>query len=314
MRTQKIWRDGQLVDWADATIHVLSHVVHYGSSVFEGIRCYKTPNGGAIFRLRDHIRRLSDSMRIYRIPAAHSIDALVQACVDTVAANDLDECYLRPVVMRTGERMGVMPEDQPASVETFIIAWTWGSQYLGDDAMARGVDVCVSSWRRAAPDTFPTLAKAGGNYLNGQLSLMEARANGYVEGIMLDAAGYVSEGTGENIFVVRNGVVYTPPVAAGILGGITRDTVIRVLGDAGHPVREELLPREFLYMADEVFFCGTAAEVTPVRSVDHIQVGEGKPGPITRTVQDRYLGIARGRYPDPYGWLTPVPEPAVAVR
>jgi branched-chain amino acid aminotransferase len=313
MRTQKIWRDGQFVDWPDATIHVLSHVVHYGSSIFEGIRCYKTPQGGAIFRLRDHMRRLTDSARIYRMPLGYSLEALIQACVDTVAANELDECYLRPVVIRTGERMGVMPDDQPGTLETFVIAWKWG-RYLGDEAMARGVDVCVSSWRRAAPDTFPTLAKAGGNYLNGQLSLMEARANGYVEGIMLDSAGYISEGTGENIFIVRDGVVYTPPLSAGILGGITRDTVVRLLTDLGHEVREQLMPRELLYMADEVFFSGTAAEITPVRSVDHIEVGEGKPGPITRSVQDRYLGIAGGRYPDPYGWLTPVPEPAVAVR
>jgi branched-chain amino acid aminotransferase len=313
MRTQKIWRDGQFVDWPDATIHVLSHVVHYGSSVFEGIRCYKGPSGGAIFRLRDHIRRLGDSARIYRMPMQHSLDALVQGCVDTVAANDLEECYLRPVVIRTGERMGVFPDDSPSSIETFILAWHWG-QYLGDDALQKGVDVCVSSWRRPAPDTFPTLAKAGGNYLNAQLSLMEARSNGYVEGIMLDTFGYVSEGTGENVFIVRDGVVHTAPLSAGILGGITRDSVIRVVRDLGYEVLEQLLPREFLYMADEVFFSGTAVEITPVRSVDHIQVGEGKPGPVTRAVQDRYLGIARGRYPDPYGWLTPVLEPAVAGR
>jgi branched-chain amino acid aminotransferase len=313
MRTQKIWRDGQFVDWADATIHVLSHVVHYGSSVFEGIRCYKTPGGGAIFRLRDHVRRLADSARIYRMPLRYSIDALIQGCVDTVAANDLDECYLRPVVIRTGERMGVLPDDRATSLETFILAWKWG-QYLGDDALARGVDVCVSSWRRPAPDTFPTLAKAGGNYLNGQLSLMEARANGFVEGIMLDAYGFISEGTGENIFIVRDGVAYTPPVSAGILGGITRDTVVHILADLGYEVREQSMPREFLYAADEVFFSGTAAEITPVRTVDHIEVGAGKPGPVTQAVQDRYLGIARGRYPDAYGWLTPVPEPAIAAR
>ena len=313
MRTQQIWRDGKFVNWQDATIHVLSHVVHYGSSVFEGIRCYKTPNGGAIFRLKDHIRRLADSARIYRMPLSHSVDALIQGCIDTVAANDLDECYLRPIVIRTGERMGILPDDKPSSVETFIIAWKWG-QYLGDEALARGVDIGVSSWRRPAPDTIPTLAKAGGNYLNGQLSLLEARANGYVEGIMLDTAGHISEGTGENVFIVRNGVVYTPPLSAGILGGITRETVIELLGEMGHEVREQQLPRELLYMADEVFFSGTAAEITPVRTVDHIEVGEGRPGPITKAVQDRYLGIARGRYPDIRGWLTPVPEPAAASR
>lgn len=313
MPTNKIWRDGHFVDWPDATIHVVSHVLHYGSSVFEGIRCYATPQGGAVFRLPDHIRRLHDSARIYRIPLRHSIDALVQACLDTVSANDVDECYLRPLIVRTGDRMGVMPDDRPGSVETFIIATQWG-RYLGDDALHKGVDVCVSSWRRAAPDTFPTMAKAGGNYLNSQLSLLEARQHGYTEGIMLDSAGFVSEGSGENVFVVREGIVYTPPISAAILGGITRDSVIRVARDLGYEVREQNLPREFLYIADELFFSGTAAEITPVRSVDHIPVGAGGPGPVTRAVQDRYLGIARGQVPDPYGWLTLVPEPAVAER
>src|SRR5579883_1134309 len=313
MHTQKIWRDGQFVDWSAATIHVMSHVVHYGSSVFAGIRCYKTPQGGAIFRLREHVRRLVDSARIYRIPLRHSADVLAQACIDTVAANDLEECYLRPVVIRTGERMGVLPENVESAVETFVLAVKWG-RYLGDEALQRGVDVCVSSWRRPAPDTFPTLAKAGGNYLNGQLSLLEARGGGYIEGIMLDSFGYISEGTGENVFVVRDGIVYTAPIGSAILGGITRDSVIRILGDLGHEVREQALPREVLYAADEVFLTGTAAEITPVRSVDRIEVGAGRPGPITLAVQDRYLGIARGRYSDPYSWLTPVPEPAVAAR
>jgi branched-chain amino acid aminotransferase len=281
--------------------------------VFEGIRCYKTPQGGAIFRLREHVRRLVDSARIYRIPLRHSADVLAQACIDTVAANDLEECYLRPVVIRTGERMGVLPENVESAVETFVLAVKWG-RYLGDEALQRGVDVCVSSWRRPAPDTFPTLAKAGGNYLNGQLSLLEARGDGYIEGIMLDSFGYISEGTGENVFVVRDGIVYTAPIGSAILGGITRDSVIRILGDLGHEVREQALPREVLYAADEVFLTGTAAEITPVRSVDRIEVGAGRPGPITLAVQDRYLGIARGRYSDPYSWLTPVPEPAVAAR
>lgn len=313
MPTSKIWRDGQFVDWPDATIHVVSHVVHYGSSVFEGIRCYATPQGGAVFRLPAHIRRLHDSARIYRIPLRHSAETLAQACIDTVAVNDLDECYLRPLVVRTGDRMGVMPDDRHTSVETFIIATQWG-RYLGDDALQKGVDVCVSSWRRAAPDTFPTMAKAGGNYLNSQLSLLEARQHGYTEGIMLDASGFVSEGSGENVFVVREGIVYTPPISAAILGGVTRDSVIRLTRDLGCEVREQALPREFLYVSDELFFSGTAAEITPIRSVDHIPVGAGVPGPITRAVQERYLGIARGRIPDPYGWLTPVPEPAVAER
>jgi branched-chain amino acid aminotransferase len=313
MPTPKIWRDGQFVDWPDATIHVLSHVVHYGSSVFEGIRCYKTPQGGAVFRLPEHIRRLHDSARIYRMPLRHSADTLIQACLETIAVNELDECYIRPIVMRTGDRMGVMPEGKDSAVETFIIVRQWG-RYLGDDALQKGVDVCVSSWRRAAPDTFPTMAKAGGNYLNSQLSLLEARENGYVEGIMLDSFGQISEGSGENVFIVRDGVVHTPPLSAAILGGITRDTVIRLVRDLGHEVREQVLPREFLYMADEVFFSGTAAEITPIRSVDHIQVGDGVPGPITKAVQERYLGIAKGRMADPRGWLTAVPEPAVASR
>jgi branched-chain amino acid aminotransferase len=313
MPTPKIWRDGQFVDWPDATIHVISHVVHYGSSVFEGIRCYATPQGGAVFRLADHIRRLHDSARIYRMPLRHSVDTLIQGCLDTIAANELEECYIRPIVIRTGDRMGVMPEETESALETFIIVRQWG-RYLGDDALAKGVDVCVSSWRRAAPDTLPALAKAGGNYLSSQLSLLEARQNGFIEGIMLDSFGQISEGSGENVFIVREGVVHTPPLSAAILGGITRDTVIQLIRDLGHEVREQALPREFLYMADEVFFSGTAAEITPIRSVDRIQVGDGVPGPITKAVQERYLGIAKGRIPDERGWLTAVPEPAVASR
>ena len=303
-RTQKIWRDGQLVAWEDATIHVMSHVVHYGSSVFEGIRCYQTPGGGALFRVREHMRRLVDSCKIYRIPMRHSVDTLVQATVDTVAGNGLEQCYLRPVVVRTGEQMGVLPTGVP--VETFVIAWRWGA-YLGHDALQNGVDVCVSSWRRSAPDTFPAMAKAGGNYLNSQLAKMEARLDQYAEGIMLDSFGFVSEGSGENLFVVRDGVVYTTTLGAGILHGITRDSVITIARDLGYEVREQTLPREFLYVADELFFSGTAAELTPIRSVDRIQVGEGKPGPITKAIQEQYMGIATGRIPDRHGWLTPVP-------
>jgi branched-chain amino acid aminotransferase len=310
-RTSKIWRDGQLVGWEDATIHVMSHVVHYGSSVFEGVRCYETPSGGAIFRLRDHMRRLLDSCKIYRIPMRHTLDDLMQACVDTVSANELRQCYLRPVVVRTGEQMGVFPGGVP--VETFIIAWKWGA-YLGHDALANGVDVCVSSWRRSAPDTFPAMAKAGGNYLNSQLSKMEAREDKYVEGIMLDSFGYVSEGSGENLFAVRDNVVFTSPLSAGILNGITRDSVSRIARDLGYEVREQLMPREFLYIADELFFTGTAAELTPIRSVDRIQIGEGRPGPVTTAIQSQYMGIAKGEIPDRYGWLTPVPEPVTAGR
>lgn len=306
-RTSRIWRDGQLIDWEDATIHVMSHVVHYGSSVFEGIRCYETPNGGAIFRAREHMRRLVDSCKIYRLPMRYSVDELVQAAVDTVSANDIKECYIRPVVLRTGEQMGVLADGVP--LETFIIAWHWGT-YLGKEAMENGADVRVSSWRRAAPDTFPTMAKAGGNYLNSQLSKMEARQDKYLEGIMLDSFGFVAEGSGENLFAVRDGVLYTATLSSGILPGITRDSIMSIAADLGYEVREQQLPREFLYVADELFFCGTAAEITPIRSVDRIPVGEGKPGPITKAIQREYLGIARGAIPDRHGWLTMVGEPA----
>ncbi len=305
----RIWRDGKFVNWEDATIHVMSHVVHYGSSVFEGVRCYETPQGPAVFRLRDHMRRLHDSCRIYRIPMRHSVDELVQATLDTVAANELRACYLRPVVVRTGEQMGVNPANTP--VETFIIAWKWGA-YLGHEALENGVDTCVSSWRRPQPDSLPALAKAGGNYLISQLTKMEARSDGYAEGIMLDAFGWVSEGSGENIFLVRDGVLFTSPLAAGILNGITRDSVVRIARDLGYEVREQIVPREMLYIADELFFTGTAAELTPIRSVDRIQVGEGRPGPVTRAIQERFLGIARGEEEDVHGWLTMVPEPASA--
>ncbi len=303
MNPHKIWRDGSLVEWQDATIHVMSHVVHYGSSIFEGIRCYSTPDGPAIFRLPDHLRRFNDSCRIYRMPMRHSIDELVSACSEVVSENDLQACYLRPVALRTGEEMGVLPHKAP--VETFIIPWVWG-RYLGNDALEQGVDVCVSSWRRPAPGTTPTLAKAGGNYLNSQLSKMEARADGYVEGIMLDSFGYVAEGSGENLFLVRDGIVYTSTMGSGILNGITRDCVMRIARDLGYTVSEQTLPRELLYICDEAFFSGTAAELTPIRSVDKIEVGTGKPGPVTLAIQDVYMGIATGRMPDRYGWLTRV--------
>ena len=307
--TDKIWRDGELVNWADATIHVLGHVVHYGSSVFEGIRCYEGPNGGAVFRLREHMRRLLDSCKIYRIELPYSLDDLCQATVDTIAANELKECYIRPIVIRSGEQMGFYPIGVP--VETFIICWKWGT-YLGQEALEHGVDVRVSSWRRAAPNTFPTLAKAGGNYLNSQLSKIEAKQDGYAEAIVLDSFGFVAEGSGENLFVVRDGTVFTSPLDAGILGGITRDTVMTIARDLGYEVREQNMPREMLYVADELFFTGTAAELTPIRSVDRLPVGEGKPGPITREIQARYMDLVKGRAPDNHGWLTPVPAVAGA--
>jgi len=305
----RIWRDGKFVNWEDATIHVISHVVHYGSSVFEGIRCYATPEGPSIFRLADHMRRLADSCKIYRMPLEHSIDTLVQAAVDTVAENELPHCYLRPIAIRTGEQMGVLPTKCP--LEVFIIPWTWGT-YLGEEALAAGVDVCVSSWRRPAPNTFPTMAKAGGNYLNSQLSKMEARLDDYSEGIMLDYFGQISEGSGENLFLVRDGKLITAPVSAGILNGITRDSVTRIARDLGYEVVEQVMPREMLYIADEAFFTGTAAEITPIRSVDKIPVGDGRRGPITLAIQEQYMGIAEGRLPDRFGWRTLVPTGAHA--
>ncbi len=308
-RTSRIWRDGEIVEWEDATIHVMSHVVHYGSSVFEGIRCYETPNGGAVFRLREHMRRLVDSAKIYRFPMRYSIDDLVQATVDTVSANDLRACYLRPIIVRTGEQMGFNPVNVP--VEVFIICWHWGT-YLGHDALEHGVDVQVSSWRRAAPDTFPTMAKAGGNYLNSQLSKLEAKQNGFSEGIMLDSFGFVAEGSGENLFLVRDDVLYTSQMSNGILHGVTRDTVITIARDLGFEVRETQLPREFLYLADDAFFTGTAAEITPIRSIDRLPVGEGKPGTLTRTIQEEFMAIAKGRVADRFNWLTPVPSPVSA--
>lgn len=309
--TQKIWRDGALVDFQDATIHVMSHVVHYGSSVFEGIRCYETPSGGAVFRLREHMRRLADSAKIYRMDMRYSADELCQAVVDTIAANGLKECYIRPLVVRTGQNMGVHPGNAP--IETFIICWIWG-RYLGEEALERGVDVRISSWRRAAGSTLPTMAKAGGNYLSSQLTKMEAKVDDYIEGIMLDVNGQVAEGSGENLFLVRDGILYTSTIGAGILQGITRNSVMHIAHDLGIEVRESAIPREMLYVADEVFFCGTAAELTPIRSIDRITIGEGHRGPVTKAIQEQYLGIASGRIPDPYGWLTPVPSPAVASR
>ncbi len=302
--TSKIWRNGSLVDWDDANVHVMAHAIHYGSSVFEGMRCYEGPQHGSVFRLREHMRRLHDSAKIYRLALPYSIDELMDATVETIAANGLNECYLRPLVARTGQQMGIFSPDTP--VEVFIICWEMGP-YLGKAALEQGADVRVSSWRRAAPNTFPTMAKAGGNYLNSQLTKYEARQDDYLEGIMLDSAGFVAEGSGENLFVIRDGAIYTAPLSSGILNGITRASIMQIAEDLGYTVREMTMPREFLYLADELFFCGTAVEITPIRSVDQLPVGEGKPGPITKAIQERYMGIVRGRLPDTYSWLTPVP-------
>jgi len=302
--TEKIWHNGRFIAWDDARIHVLSHVVSYGSSVFEGVRCYDTQRGPAIFRLREHTRRLLDSAKIYRMPIGYSLEQLMEAQVELVRVNRLRSCYIRPIVLRGYGTMGVMPKGNPTDV--FLACWEWG-KYLGEEAMTQGVDVCVSSWNRMAPNTLPALAKAGGNYLNSQLIRMQADLDGYAEGIALDRDGYVSEGSGENIFVIRDGKIHTPPLAASVLPGITRDSVLRLAQEAGIPVVEMNIPREMLYIADEIFFTGTAAEVTPVRSVDRIPVGGGTRGPVTEQLQKAFFDIVEGRVEDRFGWLTPVP-------
>jgi branched-chain amino acid aminotransferase len=301
--TEKIWHNGRLIDWNDATIHVLAHVTSYGSSVFEGIRCYATPAGPAIFRVREHIRRLLDSAKIYRIEVKHTVDELAAAMSELVRVNKLESCYFRPLVLRGYGDVGVLPFANP--VETYIACWEWG-KYLGEEALAEGVDVCVSSWTRIAPNTLPALAKAGANYMNSQLIRMEAHLNGYAEGIALDTSGYVSEGSGENIFVVRDGKILTPPLGASVLPGITRDSVMQLSESLGIPVTETLVPREMLYIADEVFFSGTAAEITPIRSVDRITIGKGSRGPVTEKLQKAFFDIVQGHAPDHFGWLTPV--------
>jgi len=307
--TERIWHNGRLIPWAEAKIHVLSHVVSYGSSVFEGIRCYETQQGPAIFRLRDHMRRMVDSAKIYRMPLPYSLEQLCEASVEIVQVNKLKSCYIRPIALRGYGGIGVMPSNNPT--EVFLACWEWG-KYLGDEALAAGVDVCVSSWTRIAPNTLPALAKAGANYMNSQLIRMEAAENGYSEGIALDSNGYVSEGSGENLFVVRDGKIYTPPLATSVLPGITRDTVVTLAGELGLPVVESIIPREMLYIADEVFFTGTAAEVTPIRSVDKVTVGAGRRGPITERLQKAFFEIVEGKAGDKHGWLTPVPQAVVA--
>jgi len=302
-KTEKIWCDGKFVDWDAARIHVLSHVVHYGSAVFEGIRCYGTPGGGAVFRLQEHMQRLLDSARIYRMEMKHHREALEDAALETLRVNGLEEGYIRPVVLRGYGSLGVDP--RPCPVECYIAVWPWGT-YLGKEALENGVDVQVSSWNRIAPNTLPALAKAAANYMNAQLIKHEALSNGFVEGIALDTQGYVSEGSGENIFLVDRGVLYTPPLGASVLPGITRDTVIQLAQDSGIEVVEKLIPREALYITDELFFTGTAAEITPIRSVDRVPVGKGGRGEITRTLQELFFGLLRGETEDRHNWLTPL--------
>jgi branched-chain amino acid aminotransferase len=302
-KTEKIWHNGKFIDWDDAKIHVLSHVVSYGSAVFEGIRCYNTAQGPAIFRLREHMQRLLNSGHIYRLDAPFTVDALCQASLDLVRINNLNACYVRPIVLRGYGDVGVEPSGCP--VEVYLACWEWG-KYLGEDAMRNGVNVCISSWNRPAPNTLPQMAKAAANYMNSQLIRMEAKANGYEEGIALDVNGYVSEGSGENVFVVMNGSITTPPLASSALPGVTRQSVTTLCNDLGIPVAEQMIPREMLYVADEVFLCGTAAEITPIRSVDRIKVGSGSRGPFTKRVQDEFFAITSGTKPDRYGWLSPV--------
>src|SRR3984885_11374712 len=299
--TEKIWHNGRFIAWDDAKIHVLSHVTSYGSSVFEGVRCYDTPAGPAIFRVREHLRRLFDSAKIYRIEIKQTIDQLADAMIELVKVNHLQSCYFRPIALRGYGDVGVLPGNNPT--EVYIACWEWG-KYLGEEALAQGVDVCVSSWTRIAPQYSAALAKAGANYMNSQLIRMEAQSNGYAEGIALDASGYVSEGSGENVFVVRDGKILTPPLGASVLPGITRDSVMQLAESLGIPVTETLIPREMLYIADEVFFSGTAAEITPIRSVDRITVGKGSRGPVAEKLQKAFFGIVHGDAPDQFGWLT----------
>jgi branched-chain amino acid aminotransferase len=303
-KTANIWHNGKMIPWDSATLHVMSHVVNYGSAVFEGIRCYAHPKGPAIFRAQEHMQRLLDSAKIYRMDVAFSRDELVQGMAEVIRDNGVWPCYIRPLVLRGYGEAGVNPFNSP--IETYIVNYPWG-KYLGHGS-DEGVDVCVSSWTRIAPNTLPAMAKSGANYMNSQLIKMEAILNGFVEGIALDANGYVSEGSGENLFVVRQGTLYTAPLGNSVLPGITRDSVVRIARDLRITVVEQPIPREMLYIAEEVFFTGTAAEITPIRSVDKITVGKsGAVGPVTRSIADEFFGIVNGTAPDRYHWFTPVP-------
>ena len=296
----KIWMDGNMVDWKDAKIHALSHVVHYGTSVFEGIRAYDNKKGTCIFRLNEHVKRLFNSAKVYKIDIPYTQEEIAQAIRDTVKINELASCYIRPVVFRGYGQLGVNPLSCPVNI--VIAAWEWGS-YLGEEGMAKGVDVGVSSWRKPAPDTFPTLAKCGANYMNSQLAKLEAIDHGYEEAIMLDYEGHVSEGSGENIFIIEDGVLYTPSMDSSNLKGITRESIKQLANDLGYEVVEERISRERLYFADEVFFSGTAAEVTPIRSIDHKIIGAGKRGPISEELQKTFFDIVEGKKEDKFGWL-----------
>lgn len=307
----KVWRDGELINWEDARVHVMAHSLHYGSSVFEGIRCYSTRSGPAIFRLKEHIQRLLNSAKIYRMETKYDCETLCNATIRVIKESGLEQCYIRPIMFRSLDEknpaFGVNPFPNP--IECFIVAWDWG-KYLGDEAIENGVDVCVSSWTRITSNSLPAMAKASANYMNSQLIKMEAILNGFAEGIALDDRGYVSEGSGENIFVVKNGKIYTPPLGASILPGITRDSVIKIAQELGIEVYETSIQRAALYVADEVFFTGTAAEITPIRSIDRIIIGSGKRGKITRRLQEVFFEIVKGERPAPNqeNWLTYVED------
>jgi branched-chain amino acid aminotransferase len=298
--TKNIWHNGQLIPWEKANIHVMSHVVHYGSSVFEGIRCYKQPSGASVFRLTEHMQRLIQSAKIYRMPLPYNVEQLKQAVVDVIESNGVAPCYIRPIAFRGYGEIGVSPLKSP--VEVYVANFPWGNFLHGNE----GTNVCVSSWNRLAPNTMPSLAKAGANYMNSQLIRMEAAVNGYDEGIALDVNGYLSEGSGENLFIVRGGTLYTSPLANSVLNGITRDSILVLARQMGIPVVEQAMPREMLYICDEAFFTGTAAEVTHLRSVDQILVGDGTMGPITTALHKAFFDIVNGLGPDKYNWLTPV--------
>ncbi len=298
-----IWFDGEFVPWEKAQVHVLSHALHYGSSVFEGIRCYETNAGSAVFCLPEHVKRLFYSCKVYRMELKYTQAQVSQAIIDTIKQNKLKSCYIRPLAFRGYGQLGVEPRTCP--MQLAIATWPWGA-YLGADALEQGVDVGVSSWRRAAPDTFPTGAKAAGNYLNSQLIKMEAVENGFTEGIALDVFGNVAEGSGENIFMVKDGVLITPSLSSSVLPGITRACILTLAHELGIPVQEVVIQREQLYFADELFFTGTAAELTPIRSVDHIKVGEGRRGPVTARLQQAFFQVVAGQSPDGHNWLTPV--------
>jgi len=299
-KTEKIWHNGKFINWDDAKIHVLSHVVSYGSAVFEGIRCYSTPQGPAIFRLRDHIQRLFNSAHIYRMEIPFTPVEIFQASLELIRVNKMGACYLRPVVMRGYGSAGVNPEGCP--IEVYMACWEW-EKYLGEEAQNTGVDVCVSSWNRPAPNTLPQMAKAAANYMNSQLIRLEAKVNGYAEGIALDVNGHVSEGSGENVFLALDGTLITPPLANCALPGITRHTVMTICRELNIPVAEQIIPREMLYIANELFFCGTAVEITPIRSVDRLTVANGTRGPLTKRIQDEFFAITSGKKPDRHNWL-----------